>query len=75
MKIQRTPQDKKQLSYERECRNCYGESHKGSVKSIRFRKSWVNQTYRQMIRQRLKETIEIINMIPITQIWYKRSET
>ena len=52
-KPQRTPQDKKRLSYQRDGRNAYGESDKGSRKSIHFRKHWVNQTYRGKIRKLL----------------------
>lgn len=52
-KKQRTPQEKKQLSYERDGRNAYNESSKGSRKAIPFRKHWVNQTYRGKIRKLL----------------------
>ena len=52
-KPQRTPQEKKQLSYEHDQRNAYGESDKGSRKSIHFRKRWVNQTYRGKITKLL----------------------
>ena len=52
-KTPRTPQEKKRLSYERDGRNAYNESSKGSRKSIHFRKHWVNQTYRGKIRKLL----------------------
>lgn len=32
---QKTPQEKKALSYAKDCRNTYGESDKGSRKTIR----------------------------------------
>lgn len=47
MKIQRTPQEKKRLSYEKDRRNSYGESHKSSFKAIHNRKRRANQTFRR----------------------------
>ena len=59
MKTQRTPQEKKLLSYEKDRRNGYGESDKGSRKSIRFRKRWVNQTYRSSVKQIVGQAISV----------------
>ena len=59
MKTQRTPQEKKLLSYEKDRRNGYGESDKGSRKSIRFRKRWVNQTYRSSVKQIVGQVISV----------------
>ena len=46
-----TPQEKKRLSLKKDCRNTYGENDKSSRKSIRFRKRWVNRSYRREINQ------------------------
>lgn len=43
----RTPQDKKVLSYQKDCRNCYGQSDKASRKSIPFRKRKATRSIRQ----------------------------
>ena len=52
---QRTPQEKKALSYAKDCRNTYGESDKGSRKTIRKNKTIQNQVYRRKINQVLSE--------------------
>lgn len=54
-KTQRTPQEKKRLSYERDGRNAYNESKEASRKAIPLRKQWVNQTYRATIRKLLNQ--------------------
>jgi len=41
------PREEKILDYLHESRNTYGENDKSSRKSIRFRKAWVNRTYRR----------------------------
>lgn len=46
-----TPQEKKRLSLKNDCRNTYGENDKSSRKSIRFRKRWVNRSFRRSTRQ------------------------
>lgn len=51
-----SPQEKKQLSYERDCRNRYGEHCKSSRKLIRRRKQQVNRTNRQAARITLQAT-------------------
>jgi hypothetical protein len=55
MKIPKTPQDKKRLSLLKDCQNTYGENDKSSRTSIRWRKSWVNRTYRRDVNQSLGE--------------------
>jgi hypothetical protein len=58
MKISKTPQDKKRLSLHKDCQNTYGENDKSSRTSIRWRKSWVNRTYRRDVNQSLGEATE-----------------
>ena len=58
MKKERTPQEKKLLSYAKDRRNDYGENDKSSRKAIKFRKAWVNQSYRRTINQIVKSSIE-----------------
>ena len=53
MKEPKTPQAKKRLSLLKDCRNTYGENDKSSRTSIRWRKSWVNRTYRRDVKQSL----------------------
>jgi hypothetical protein len=50
---QRTPQEKKKLSYERDRRNCYGESPHGARKSIPLRKALRNRANRHSQNQQL----------------------
>ena len=49
----RTPQEKKRLSYARDCRNTYGEHDKGSRKNIRQKKKVARRTDRRLARQAL----------------------
>ena len=56
IKKRRTPQEKKALSYQKDCRNAYGQSDKGSRKIIPIRKRWVNRTYRRTIKHLLATT-------------------
>lgn len=51
-----SPQEKKQLSYERDRRNRYGEHSKSSRRGIRRRKQLVNRTNRQAARMTLQAT-------------------
>lgn len=53
MKKRRTPQEKKALSYQKDCRPAYGQHDKGSRKIIPTRKRWVNRTYRRTIKHLL----------------------
>jgi hypothetical protein len=60
MERRRSPQDKKILSYLKDTRNSYGESHKASRKAIPARKAWVNRTYRRSVRQVTRNEVEDI---------------
>lgn len=59
---QRTPQEKKALSYAKDKRNCYGESDKGSPVSIRRNKTFPKRAYRKNINDVLKGTIGVIDL-------------
>ncbi len=50
---EKSPPQKKQLSYERDRRNGYGENSKSSRKNIRLRKQGVNQANRHAHKQLL----------------------
>jgi hypothetical protein len=50
---QRTPQEKKELSYERDRRNAYGENDKSSRRAIRLRKRLSARSYRRTSKQAL----------------------
>lgn len=52
---QKTPQEKKALSYAKDCRNTYGENDKCSRKSIPLRKAKVNRSYRKNANQILQQ--------------------
>ncbi len=55
----KTPQEKKRLSYANDCRNSYGESDKGSRKSIRRNKANSNRRLRRAVVQALQiETVK-----------------
>ncbi|MCX6215351.1 hypothetical protein [Spirosoma sp.] len=54
----KTPQEKKRLSYQHDRRDDYGESKSSAAKSVRWRKRWVNQTYRQEIKHILNSPID-----------------
>ena len=58
MKVPKTPQAKKRLSLLKDCQYTYGENNKSSRTSIRWRKSWVNRTYRRDVNQSLGEATE-----------------
>ncbi|MBI5403958.1 MAG: hypothetical protein HY959_11205 [Ignavibacteriae bacterium] len=58
MKTKKTPQEKKEISYKKDRKNDYGENNKSSRKSIKYRKTWVNQTFRRGINQILTDTIK-----------------
>ena len=53
IKRKRSPQEDKILSHTKDRRNTYGENDKSSRKAIRFRKRWVNGTYRSQIHDAL----------------------
>ena len=52
----KTPQEKKRLSYEKDRRNCYGESPHGARKSIPKRKRLRNRANRKYQEQQLAIT-------------------
>ena len=52
----KTPQEKKQLSYKKDRRNCYGESPHGARKSIPIRKKLRNRANRKYQEQQLTIT-------------------
>lgn len=54
----KTPQEKKRLSYAKDCRNTYGESDKGSRTSIKRNKAFSNRRLRRAIAQALISEIE-----------------
>jgi hypothetical protein len=51
-----TPQEKKRLSLKKDCRNTYGENDKSSRKAIRFRKHWVNRSFRRETNALIEST-------------------
>ncbi len=55
MRQPQTPQTKKRLSLLKDCQNNYGENDKSARTSIRWRKRWVNSTYRRNVKQSLGE--------------------
>lgn len=55
MKRIRTPQEKKALSLENDCRNVVAESQWGARDAIAKRKQWVNQSHRKAVQQKLSE--------------------
>ncbi len=58
-RIFKTPQEKKRLSYANDCRSSYGESDKGSRKSIRRNKANSNRRLRRAVVQALQiETVK-----------------
>lgn len=57
MKKQRTPQEKKQLSLDKDRRNVVAESQWGARDAIAKRKQWVNQSYRKAVHQELTALI------------------
>lgn len=62
-RIFRTPQEKKKLSYEKDCRNDYGENSKASIKGIQKRKRDVNKSYRRSINQTIQNSNNSVSEI------------
>ena len=54
---QRSPQEKKALSYRKDCRNCYGENSKSSRKAIPLRKKLGARARRKMESQLLQASV------------------
>ena len=59
---QRTPQEKKALSYAKDRRNCYGETDKGSPISIRRNKTFPKRAYRKTINDILQSAVGAIDL-------------
>jgi len=59
---QKTPQEKKALSYAKDRRNVYGESDKGSRIAIRQNKTFPTRAYRKAVNDILKDTIGEIDL-------------
>lgn len=51
----KTPQNKKALSYAKDCRNTYMANDKASRKIVPLRKAKVNRSYRRKVNQTLQE--------------------
>ncbi len=62
MKKVRSPQEKKEFSYAKDCRNCYGESDKGSRKSIQRNKTFPNRAFRKNINDVLQGAIGEVDL-------------
>jgi type II restriction/modification system DNA methylase subunit YeeA len=58
----KTPQEKKRLSYAKDCRRSYGESDKGSRKSIRRNKTFPNRAFRKNINDVLHGAIGEVDL-------------
>ena len=54
----RDPERDKIRDYTKQRRNLYGENDKSSRKAIRFRKAWVNRSYRRTVRQAIDAELE-----------------
>lgn len=55
---EKTPQDKKALSYAKDRRNTYGQNDKASRKIIPLRKAKVNRVYRRKVNEVLDLVVE-----------------
>lgn len=60
--MRRSPQEKKALSYARDCRNAYGENDKSSRKAIPLRKRLVNKANRHAAQQRLGDAAGVVDL-------------
>lgn len=58
----KTPQEKKDLSYAKDCRNTYGESDKGSRKSIKRNKIFPKRAYRKSVNNLLQAAVGIVDL-------------
>jgi len=59
---QKTPQEKKALSYAKDRRNVYGESDKGSLIAIRRNKTFPTRAYRKAVNDILQNTVGEIDL-------------
>jgi hypothetical protein len=82
----KTPQEKKALSYARDCRNTYGESDKGSRVSIKRNKTFPKRAYRKTVNNLLQTASGAIDLEQAEAIdikakeikrrkWKKRADT
>ncbi|HVE56510.1 MAG TPA: hypothetical protein VNB22_06755, partial [Pyrinomonadaceae bacterium] len=58
----KTPQEKKTLSYAKDCRNTYMANDKASRKNIPLRKAGVNRGYRKKVNQVLQQISSDIDL-------------
>ena len=74
-KRRKTPQEKKVLSYAKDCRNVYGENDKSSRKAIPRRKQQQRQNERRVLKANLKKSVEGIEEVvlerPKIGMWRK----
>jgi len=70
-----TPQEKKVLSYAKDCRNTYGENDKGARKAIPRRKQQQRQNERRVLKANLKKAVtgeeEVVRERPKIGMWRK----
>ena len=73
-----TPQEKKILSYAKDCRNTYGENDKSSRKAIPRRKQQQRQNERRVLKANLKKSVEgseeLVIERPKLGMWRKVSD-
>lgn len=60
--MRRSPQEKKALSYARDCRNVYGENDKSSRKNIPLHKRMVNKANRHSAQQWLGDAAGVVDL-------------
>ncbi len=53
-----TPQEKKVLSYQKDCRSTYGNNDKAARKAIPFNKKLKNSRQRQSLKNNLRQGVE-----------------
>ncbi len=75
----KTPQEKKALSYEKDCRNTYGENDKSSRKNIPLRKAKANRSDRKKLNDILhkvekEKDIEVIASFENEVLGVKRNQ-
>ena len=58
----KTPQEKKALSYAKDCRNVYGENDKTSRVAIRKNKTFPNRAFRKNINDTLQSAIGAVDL-------------
>lgn len=58
-----SPQQKKRLSYERDCRNAYGENSKSSRKAIPLRKAKTKRALRKRATQTLAQATRTADLL------------